>query len=70
MAWGYMKLSGEYRDALNSQLMLEAEQEIELFYNCAATSWLRATAGMQVVAPFDANREPMIIPAARLQILF
>jgi porin len=53
VGWAHTVLSDNYLSFLRQrlQLGLDKEDAIELYYNAAITSWLSATADLQVIQP-------------------
>lgn len=73
--WGmaYFKY-GLSQDLLNGLSRLginrQDEQGVEVFYNFAVTPWLRVTADLQWISPFEPNKKNALIGALRTQIRF
>jgi porin len=63
-----------FSDALQSSVAplvaFGDEQGLEVFYNAAATRWLRFGANLQVVAPAGTDRDTLVVGGVRANIVF
>lgn len=73
--WGI----GVFNYALSSKLIdglaaiglrRQPERGIEAFYNLAVTPWLRVTADLQWIRPFDSDKRDVVLGALRTQLKF
>jgi porin len=51
MAYYYMGLSDDFRNAVGSIVPLRDERGLELFYDLGVTPWFHVTADLQVITP-------------------
>lgn len=66
----YVGLSESFKQLTQPFLAQQDEHGVELFYNYALTPWCRLTGDLQVANPSTSSLDPVIIPTARLQMLF
>ena len=66
----YYKFSDDLQEAVRPFIEFRDEQGLEVFYNCALTSWLHLTADLQVIRPADPTRDNAVVAGIRTNIRF
>jgi carbohydrate-selective porin OprB len=70
LAYSWTGLGGDFKDLFEPLVELRDELQAEAFYNLAMASWIRITADLQVIRPARPRVDAVILPGARLQLLF
>lgn len=72
--WGlgytWTGLGGDFKALFEPLVELRDEHQAELFYNLALAPWIRITANLQVIRPARPRLDTVILPGARLELLF
>jgi len=66
----YYAFSDQLQSSVESLVAFGDEQGLEVFYNAAATRWLRFGANLQVIAPAGTDRETLVVGGVRANIVF
>ena len=71
VAYFYYGISPDLINGLSSLgINRRDERGVEAFYNLAVTPWLRLTADLQWIIPFNATKEDILAAGLRLQTRF
>lgn len=70
VGWAYTGFSSDLQELLGRLVEIEDEQSLELFYNVAFAPWIRFTGDLQVVWPALPGTDTVIVPGARLELVF
>lgn len=66
----YLSYSDVLKEDLQPILPVRDESGLEVFYNLAATPWLRLTADTQWLQPTNSDRARAVISSLRMQVIF
>jgi porin len=73
VSYAYTDLSSVLKsniDPLRLVLGLQAEHQLEAFYNVHFTPWFQLTGDLQIVRPIRVSVDTAIVPAVRLRLVF
>jgi porin len=70
IAYYYMGLSDEFKNAVRPIVPLRDEHGLELFYNVAVTPWFHVTADLQVITPLLQPVHTSLVLGLRSKIIF
>ena len=73
LSYAYTDLSDELKDNLALLPLggrLQAEHQVEMFYNLYLTPWLQLTGDLQILRPNRPAADTAVVPAGRLRVVF
>jgi porin len=74
IAYAHTDLSDVLKDNIDLVFIggrrLVSEHQVEMFYNCHVTPWLRLTGDLQIIRPSRPIASTAIVPGVRLEIVF
>jgi porin len=74
VSYAYTDLSEDLKADLNlltlGERPVQAEHQVEMYYNAHVVPWLQLTGDLQIIRPTSSSADPAIVPGVRLRIVF